>query len=161
MPHIALVTEISAPPMICFDVSRDVSVHLASSPTERVVAGVRSGRMQLGDQVTWRSRQFGVTWTMTSKIVEYHPPDRFVDEMQRGPFARWRHEHRFEGVASATRMVDEVDYASPLGPLGRIVDTLVVKRHMTRLLRRRNAHVRLAAEVAASLAGNASSPPST
>lgn len=146
MAHIDLITDIAAEPDVCFDVSLDVGVHLAASPTERVVGGVREGRMNLGDHVTWSARQFGVRWRMTSKIVEYQRPRTFVDEMQRGPFGHWRHHHIFEKTGYGTRMIDHVAFASPFGPLGRIVDDLVLERHMTRLLRQHNDHVRAVAE---------------
>lgn len=146
MPYIRLITHIAAPPEICFDVSRDVAVHLASSPSERVVDGVRRGMMNLNDEVTWRARHFGVPWRMTSRIVEYLRPHQFVDEMQSGPFGRWWHRHAFEPTGTGTRMVDHVEYASPFGPLGSIVDRLVLTRYMTHLLRRRNQYVRAVAE---------------
>jgi ligand-binding SRPBCC domain-containing protein len=146
VPRIRLITDISAPPEVCFDVSRDVGVHIASSRSERVVGGVREGMMQLDDEVTWRARHFGVAWRMTSKIVEYDRPHQFVDEMQSGPFGRWRHRHRFDAHGTGTRMVDEVDYASPFGPVGSLVDRLLMARYMTKLLRRRNRYVRAAAE---------------
>lgn len=146
MPRIDLITNIKAEPEVCFDVSLDVGVHVAASPTEHIVGGVRSGRMRLGEQVTWSARHFGIRWRMTSKVVEYERPHTFVDEMQRGPFAHWRHQHVLEKAASGTRMIDHVVFASPLGPLGRIVDVLVLERYMIRLLREHNAYVRRVAE---------------
>jgi ligand-binding SRPBCC domain-containing protein len=148
VPRIRLSTDIDATPGVCFDVARDVGVHLASSRSERVVGGVREGLMNLDDEVTWSARHFGVPWRMTSKIVEYHRPDQFVDEMQRGPFGHWRHRHMFQTTDSGTRMVDDVSYASPFGMVGSIVDRLVLARYMTKLLRRHNVHVRAVAESA-------------
>lgn len=42
-------------------------------------------------------------------------------------------------------MVDRIRFTSPFGPVGRVVDALVLGRHMERLIRERNAW--LAAEV--------------
>ena len=145
MAHIHLVTEIAAPPGTCFDAARDVTVHLASWPAHSAVAGVRAGPMQLGDEVTWRAPHFGIAWRMTSKIVVYERPQRFVDEMQRGPCARWRHEHRFLSIPQGTRMIDDVTFASPLGPLGWVIDQLVLQRFMAHLLLEHNAAVARAA----------------
>jgi hypothetical protein len=66
--------------------------------------------------------------------------------MQRGPFGRWRHQHILEDTSYGTRMIDHVSFASPFGPLGRLVDALVLERYMTRLLREHNVHVRAVAE---------------
>lgn len=146
MAHIHLVTDIAAPAAICFDAARDVTVHAESWPAHRAVGGVLAGPMELGEQVTWLSKHFGISWRMTSKIVAFERPDRFVDEMQRGPFHRWRHEHRFVSTSSGTRMIDNIEFASPLGPLGWLVDHLGLERYMTKLLRKHNEHVRLFAE---------------
>jgi ligand-binding SRPBCC domain-containing protein len=146
MPRIHLVTDINAPPQDCFATALDVAVHLASSRSERVVGGVRDGMMKLNDDVTWSARHFGVRWRMTSKIVEYHRPHYFVDEMQRGPFGHWCHQHVFEATDPGTRMIDDVDYASPFGLVGSVVDALVLEKYMTQLLRRHNRRVRAVAE---------------
>src|SRR4051794_32786658 len=105
---------------------------------EQIVAGVSSGVMGLGDMVTWRARHFGIPFTMTSRISAYEVPFRFVDEQVSGPFGRWWHEHRFEECDGVTVMTDTVHFASPLGLLGRLVDTLFLTRYVTRLLEERN-----------------------
>ena len=86
---------------------------------------------------------------LTSKIVVYDRPRLFIDEMQRGAFARWRHEHRFVTRAGGTLATDEVDFASPLGLLGRLVDALLLRSYMTRFLLRHNAHFKREAELIA------------
>ena len=115
---------------------------------ERAVAGVTSGRMKLGDTVTWGARHFGIAFRMTSAITEYERPVRFVDEQQRGPFERWRHEHIFTAVDDGTKtlMVDVVEFRSRFGRLGEIADVLVLERYMARLLRRRNAWLKATLE---------------
>lgn len=56
----------------------------------------------------------------------WEPPLRFVDEQTFGPFALWRHEHRFNEVAGRTWVTDIVEFAlrrpaRPLEPLARPV----------------------------------------
>lgn len=43
----------------------------------------------------------------------------FVDEMEDGPFRRWRHTHEFVADGDATVVRDRVEYALPLWMLGR------------------------------------------
>jgi ligand-binding SRPBCC domain-containing protein len=105
--------------------------------------------MTLGDDVTWKAWHFGIPLRMTSKITEFDRPGRFVDEQTRGPFASWRHEHRFEERDDCTLMIDVVDYCSPLGPIGALVDRIRLERYMVELLQRRNEFIRQAAEAAA------------
>jgi ligand-binding SRPBCC domain-containing protein len=151
MPTLDLETYIAAPTEVCFDLSLDVGLHTASTfpSSERAIAGVTSGVMRLGDEVTWEARHFRIPWHMTSRIVEHDRPQRFVDEMQRGPFGRWRHGHLFESINDGTRMRDRIHFASPLGPLGWVVDTLVLRTYMTRLIERRNTHLKRVAEMSA------------
>jgi ligand-binding SRPBCC domain-containing protein len=110
---------------------------------------VTSGLLGLGDQVTWKATHFGVRQRLTSRITEFDPPRRFVDEMVRGAFRRFRHEHQFLAVEVGTEMVDMFDYTSPLGPLGRLADVLFLRHYMTQLLRERNAFLKHEAESAA------------
>jgi ligand-binding SRPBCC domain-containing protein len=148
MPIIVLRTRVAAPPARCFDLARDVDLHQRSTAAsrERAVAGVTTGLLGPGDQVTWEATHFGVRQRLTSRITEFDPPNRFVDEMVRGAFARFRHEHQFLAVESGTEMVDTFDYTSPLGSLGRLADGLFLRRYMTTLLRDRNAYLKRAAE---------------
>jgi ligand-binding SRPBCC domain-containing protein len=116
------------------------------SSGERIVAGVTSGSMDLGDTVTWQARHFGLPFRMTSKITVYEEPTRFVDEQTKGPFASWWHEHRFQSSDPLTVMTDVVRYRSPVGPIGVLVDRLVLERYMARLLTQRNNWLKLELE---------------
>lgn len=140
MPRIVLVNELAATVDQCFELSLSVDAHTASmaGSGERIVGGVTTGVLRLGDSVTWRARHFGLPFTMTSRITAYDAPHRFVDEQASGPFRRWCHEHRFEPIAGGTRMTDVVEFESPAGVLGRIIDRLVLTTYLSRLLQRRN-----------------------
>jgi ligand-binding SRPBCC domain-containing protein len=149
MRRFEVTTEIAAPPQRVFDVSLEVEVHTASmaSSGEQAVGGVTSGRLKLGDTVTWQARHFGLRWRMTSLISAYDPPGCFVDEQVAGPFKLWRHAHHFEPDGNGgTRMRDVIDFAAPLGPLGTVAELTVLNWYMPRLIRGRNGHVKAAAE---------------
>lgn len=150
MPLLCLVTEIAAPPDVCFDMSRDVDAHMESTAGsgERAVAGTTHGLMGLGDEVTWEARHLGVKQRLASRITAFDPPYRFVDEMVYGAFASMRHEHLFVPTTGGTLMVDLFEYRSPLGPLGRLADFLLLRRYMTWLLTDRGSFLRQQAEVA-------------
>ncbi|MDT7790234.1 MAG: hypothetical protein QOF58_8653 [Pseudonocardiales bacterium] len=145
MTRFEVITEIAAPPRRVFDLSLDVGVHTASmaGSGERIIGGVTSGRMRLGDTVTWQARHFGLRWRMTSRITACDPPGYFVDEQVEGPFRWWRHEHHFEPDGDGTLMRDVVEFAAPLGPLGRLAEWLVLDRYLARLIRMRNEHLRI------------------
>jgi ligand-binding SRPBCC domain-containing protein len=148
MPIIHLETLIKAPAELCFDLARSVDIHMASTnhTGERATGGVTSGMMNLHDEVTWEATHFCARQRLTSRITAYDRPRMFTDEMQRGAFKYWRHTHLFEPLDEGTLMIDDADYASPLGLLGRIVDKLVLESYMTRLLLKRNIHIKKVAE---------------
>ncbi len=148
MTVIDVTTDIDAPIECVFDLARDLDLHAASMAHtgERAVAGRTTGRVEVGDTVTWRARHFGLWWSLTSRITAVEAPVRFVDVQERGPFACFRHEHRFEAVGGVTRMHDHWEHRSPLGRLGRLVDRLVLGRYMRSLLVTRNETLKRAAE---------------
>ncbi|MEY2557637.1 MAG: hypothetical protein QOE34_1062 [Verrucomicrobiota bacterium] len=148
MPVIELSTEIRAPIERVFDLSRSVDLHVASTAYtgERAVAGVTSGVMSLGQQVTWRARHFGVWHHLTSRITVFDRPVHFRDSLVRGIFRRFDHDHFFAAADGGTIMRDVFDYQSPLGLLGRIADTLFLTRYMTDLLAIRNGVIKQVAE---------------
>lgn len=148
MAMIELVTLILAPKERCFDLSRSVELHLASTSDtgERAVAGVTSGLLHAGDEVTWSARHFGVRQKLTSRITAFERPGHFRDSMVTGAFRRFDHDHFFEAKGDATEMRDVFDFESPLGPLGRIADALVLTRYLRGFLERRNEVIKRAAE---------------
>ncbi len=147
MPVIRIQTDIRAPVETCFDLSRDIDLHLESMITsnERAVAGVTSGLIGGGQEVSWEARHLGRFWRMTSRITEFDPPHRFVDEMVRGPFASFRHDHRFEAHDDGTRMTDVVRFRMGRGILGRIADPFAFL-YLRRLLVMRNRAIKGKAE---------------
>ena len=119
-------THIQAPRERVFDLARHVGAHVATMPDE--TAESETELLELGDTVTFRQRQFGVPFELTAEITEYDRPRRFVDEQRAGVFESLVHEHTFEAVPEGTRMVDDVRFEMPLGPLGRLAGPLARRR---------------------------------
>jgi ligand-binding SRPBCC domain-containing protein len=148
MPEIEVITHIAAPQARCFYLALSVDLHAVSAQQtqERIVGGVRSGLLYLGDEVTFQARHFGIWQTLTSKITAYRAPGYFCDEMQRGAFKTMRHEHYFESEGASTIMRDVFEFASPLGFLGKMADALVLSAYLRRFLAQRGAVVKHYAE---------------
>lgn len=148
MGKIRIVTTIAAPIERCFDLARDIDFHIRSMAEtgERAVAGRTAGLIELGETVTWEARHLGFLQRFTSKITTFDRPLHFRDEMQRGAFRSFEHDHWFESCEAGTIMVDEVVLRSPLGPLGWLVDRLFMTRYMRRLLEQRCRALKAEAE---------------
>src|SRR4051794_3939009 len=114
MHTIRVVTNIGAPAARCFDLARSVEAHVRSTRAsgERVVAGRTSGLLELGEEVTWEGRHFGIRQRLTSAITRYERPRFFQDRMVRGAFAAMEHDHLFEARGDgSTDMVDVIRFA--------------------------------------------------
>lgn len=138
---------IDAPIERVFDLALSIDAHAGSMirHEERAIGGITSGQMGLGEEVTWRARHFGVRWTMTNRIVGLERPTFFIDEQVRGPFARFRHEHRFTSVEGGTEMLDAVSFAAPYGPIGILAER-ILRPYLRRLIELRNGHLKEMAE---------------
>ena len=136
-------TRTSMPRSELFDLSRSIDVHKDSMARSReeAVAGVTSGLISLGEEVTWRAWHFGIPIRMTSRITQMEAPDYFVDEQVKGPFRRFRHVHEFGEDAEGTTMVDRIEFAAPFGPVGRVAEKLVLARYLRWLIEVRNRHL--------------------
>ena len=136
-------TRTSTPKSELFDLARSIDVHKDSMARSRedAVAGVRSGLISLGEEVTWRAWHFGIPFRITSRITQMEAPGYFVDEQIKGPFRRFRHVHEFSEDAEGTRMVDRIEFAAPFGPVGRVAEKLVLGRYLRRLIEARNRHL--------------------
>ena len=148
MAVIEIETLVRAPVERVFDLARSVDLHVESTARtgERAVGGVVSGLLGLGEEVTWRARQFGVWQRVSSRITMYERPVHFRDSMVRGAFRRFDHDHFFAAEGAGTVMRDVFDFTSPGGWLGWLAERAFLTRYLRALLVRRNQAIKETAE---------------
>lgn len=73
----------------------------------------------------------GIKVNWVTEITHVYEPTYFVDEQRFGPYALWHHQHHFKKVGNGVEMIDEVNYAIPLGILGRLANWLFVGRQVS------------------------------
>ena len=78
-----------------------------------------------GTEIDYRLRLYGVPLAWRSRITNWSPPHRFVDEQIQGPYRLWVHIHRFYEQNGSTTIMDEICYQLPFWPLGEVVHPLV------------------------------------
>jgi ligand-binding SRPBCC domain-containing protein len=67
--------------------------------------------MHAGALIDYRLRVRAIPIRWRTRITEWSPPHRFVDEQLRGPYRLWHHEHEFESKDGGTLVRDRVRYA--------------------------------------------------
>jgi ligand-binding SRPBCC domain-containing protein len=153
MVSLHTTTVIRAPIARVFDLSRSIEVHVLGNVHfgEQATAGIRTGLIGMGEQITWQARHFFIRQHLTSAITAFDPPLYFQDTMLRGAFRSMQHDHYFRSVPTsdgtpATEMRDDFRFSAPLDPLGWISERLILRRYMLNLLTERNAVIQQVAE---------------
>ena len=148
MVRIKLNTWVDAPVERCFKLATSVEFLIASArPTkEMAVSGVTKGLLREGDSVKWSARHFRARFTHTSLVEVWKPFLHFRETVTAGIFARYEHEHFFAAMDDGTRVRDELTFVARFGTVGRMLESLVLRRYITSLLKRRNAALKQAAE---------------
>jgi ligand-binding SRPBCC domain-containing protein len=155
MPVLEFDTLVRAPLADVWAFHEDVAVALPalSPPAARVSVESADVPVKVGSRIVIRARgPLGVPLRWVARIVEHVPPGNeagpdaalFVDEQESGPFAAWRHEHRFDSpTAGTTRLTDRVTYRARFGRLGALADRLFVRRQVVAMFRHRHAALAL------------------
>jgi len=108
---------LDAPPLLGFAVTNE-------EPVE----------MRAGALIQYRLKLHGLPIDWLTRIDEWEPGVRFVDQQLVGPYRLWHHTHTFEpDGAGGTLMRDLVRYALPLGPLGDVAHRAFVRRDLARI----------------------------
>ncbi len=96
------------------------------------VAGDAPAEMRAGAIIQYRLRLHGLPVDWLTRIDEWEPGVRFVDQQLVGPYRLWHHTHTFEPRGDGTLMRDTVRYALPMWPLGELALPLV-RRDLRRI----------------------------
>ncbi|MBX2916640.1 MAG: hypothetical protein KF856_15330 [Cyclobacteriaceae bacterium] len=145
MTKIELSTHIFAPIDRCFDLAR--SIELNSNPTvkdfdHKIIRGL----LEPGQRIQRVTYYLGRQYHSEIELKRCAKPYFFSDEMKVGPFRTFVHDHFFYEFPGETVMVDNVYFQSPWGLIGETADTLLIRRHLLLMLKRRNKAIKQYAE---------------
>jgi ligand-binding SRPBCC domain-containing protein len=109
-------------------------------PREHIKVIDRTGEIERGAKVVMRFGRwpFRMRWVA---VHQEHEIGRYFSDLQvSGPFAYWKHTHTFEPDGPAACILeDKVEYALPLGFLGRWIAGRFVRRKIEEMFKYRHA----------------------
>jgi ligand-binding SRPBCC domain-containing protein len=85
-------------------------------------------KMYSGQIIAYTIRSFGISMEWITEITQVQEFNYFIDEQRFGPYKFWHHEHRFNSIPNGVEMIDTIYYKLPLGPIGKLLHSLKVKR---------------------------------
>lgn len=96
-------------------------------------------RLEKGLKIALTVRKLGILFECRFTITDLETDKYFADQQVRGPFAFWRHEHKFE-VLSAERslMNDDIRYSMPLGFVSEHFLASFIEKDLQRMFRYRH-----------------------
>ena len=97
--------------------------------------------MGAGTLIRYKLRLRGIPIRWLTRIEQWEPGRRFVDQQLKGPYRYWHHTHEFEPDSGGTLMRDTVRYALPAGRLGEVARRITVERDLNRIFDYRIAKI--------------------
>lgn len=76
-----------------------------------------------------------------TEITHVEDNKYFVDEQRFGPYNLWHHQHHFREIPGGVEMTDIVHYKIPLGFIGRIANSLFVRKKLEKIFEFRKQKV--------------------
>jgi len=65
-----------------------------------------------------------------TEITHVNEPNYFVDEQRFGPYSFWHHKHFLKEIEGGVLMEDTVHYKIPLGIIGDMANSLMIKSQL-------------------------------
>jgi ligand-binding SRPBCC domain-containing protein len=100
----------------------------------KVTNKVYGGEVYAGQVMTYKVKPLlGIPLSWMTEITHVKPLNYFVDEQRKGPYKLWHHQHHFKRVEGGVEMIDLVHYRLPLGLLGNLANSLMVKKELKKI----------------------------
>lgn len=124
--------------------TREGAFERLQPPWEAVEVLERSGEgIHEGARVVARLHVGPVPVKLVARHTRYIEGSLFQDEQESGPFAKWVHTHRmWPEPPSSSILEDDIEYAPPMGPLGRAFGGGMIRERLERMFAYRHAVTR-------------------
>ena len=139
MPVVRSTVDLLAPPRAVAGILRDAEAAAAALHRDghRLTTDVRL--LSPGDEARFAARVLpGLRIRLRTRVTAVSPTE-MVSVLARGPLRELVHRVSLTPLPAGTRVVDELRWVAPLGPLGRLADVLMLRRLCRRVLAARAA----------------------
>jgi uncharacterized protein len=121
--------------------ARPGAIERLSPPWDPLQVVYQSGGIEEGAEVVLKMRAGPLKYNWHARHTAYQENHLFADEQTRGPFACWKHTHRFTSAGDGNRCLleDAIDYRPPLaaatlplikGVVNQKLDRIFAYRHL-------------------------------
>jgi ligand-binding SRPBCC domain-containing protein len=101
----------------------------------KILSGFQEGeKMYAGMVIRYIVHPFpGIPMHWVTEITHVKDKAYFVDEQRFGPYAFWHHQHFFREVEGGVEMRDIVHYKVPMGPVGLLLNSLLIRKKVEQI----------------------------
>ncbi len=97
------------------------------------IVSTSTDKIDQGTIINYLLKIHGIPMNWKTEITNWSPPNQFIDNQLKGPYALWHHTHIFEKLGPGTLMIDKVRFKLPLGKLGKIFGLWLVLKDIQKI----------------------------
>jgi ligand-binding SRPBCC domain-containing protein len=87
--------------------------------------------LEMGSQMDFRVRAYGLIREASHKVTVFESPGRFTDEQISGPLQAWTHEHVIETLGpNRSRVIDRIEFLPPKGVAGLVMNKNRIRENL-------------------------------
>jgi ligand-binding SRPBCC domain-containing protein len=79
----------------------------------------------------------GIPMYWMTEITQVKHKEFFIDNQRYGPYSLWHHQHHFKIIEGGVEMTDIIHYKIPLGFLGNLMNSILVKKELFKIFKYR------------------------
>lgn len=109
----------------------------------RIISKHHGEKLYAGQIIEYIVRPvFSIRMYWMTEITQVKDKEYFIDEQRKGPYSMWHHQHHFKEIEGGVEMTDIVHYRLPMGFLGKIANSLFVKKKLQHIFNYRYERIK-------------------
>lgn len=148
MPKVNLTTFIAAPVERVFDLARHMGLlkQTMAFYKQEILTGSSYGLIGADETITWKGKHLFKQRILKLRYSGIKKYESFIEEQVVGDLKSFRHEHHFKPCENGTIMIDVVEFTSPYGFAGHILNQFYLTQYIHDIIQKRITAVKSAAE---------------